>query len=172
MYDISLTIHFDALTFLSFFISKIDFIFDITISFFDDTVSPPAFDRSGGIDYYNALSSSPDTDYLRLPLVATNLDSSNQVLFPDVNRMTFFAMSQGVVGANGKPFSDTILYDEERVVERYGLTPAQVADFKMTIDGALAAANGIVYFQTPDFALQRVNAATGSVLPAISLKGP
>ena len=30
----------------------------------------------------------------------------------------------------GKPFSDTVLYDEAGVVERYGLTPAQVADFK------------------------------------------
>ena len=30
----------------------------------------------------------------------------------------------------GKPFSDTILYDEEKVIERYGLTPAQIADFK------------------------------------------
>ena len=49
---------------------------------------------------------------------------------------------------------------------------AQLADFKMAIDGALAAANGIVYFQTPDFALQRVNVASGSVLPAISLRGP
>jgi len=30
----------------------------------------------------------------------------------------------------GKPFSDTVLYDEEKVVERYGLTPSQIADFK------------------------------------------
>ena len=30
----------------------------------------------------------------------------------------------------GKPFSDTILYDEEKVIERYGLSPAQIADFK------------------------------------------
>ena len=30
----------------------------------------------------------------------------------------------------GKPFSDTVLYDEAKVVERFGLVPAQVADFK------------------------------------------
>ncbi|MFA5368092.1 MAG: DNA polymerase I [Dehalococcoidia bacterium] len=30
----------------------------------------------------------------------------------------------------GKPFSDTVLYDEEKVVERYGLSPSQIADFK------------------------------------------
>jgi DNA polymerase-1 len=31
---------------------------------------------------------------------------------------------------SGKPFSDTILYDEEAVRERYSLTPEQVADLK------------------------------------------
>jgi DNA polymerase-1 len=30
----------------------------------------------------------------------------------------------------GKPFSDTVLYDEEKVVERYGISPSQIADFK------------------------------------------
>jgi hypothetical protein len=43
---------------------------------------------------------------------------------------------------------------------------------KMGINSALAAANGIVYFQTPDLTLQRINVATSAVLTAISLKGP
>ena len=30
----------------------------------------------------------------------------------------------------GKPFSDTVLYDEGKVEERYGLTPRQIADLK------------------------------------------
>ena len=30
----------------------------------------------------------------------------------------------------GKPFSDTIVYDEERVSERYGISPSQIADLK------------------------------------------
>ena len=30
----------------------------------------------------------------------------------------------------GKPFSDTVLYDEGKVEERYGLTPQQIADLK------------------------------------------
>jgi len=30
----------------------------------------------------------------------------------------------------GKPFSDTVLYDEGKVQERYGLTPKQIADLK------------------------------------------
>jgi hypothetical protein len=72
-----------------------------------DTVSPPAFDRTGGINYYDGLSSSPDVDYLRVPIIASTLDSSDPTLFPDVNRMTFFAMSQGATGVNGKPFGPT-----------------------------------------------------------------
>ena len=30
----------------------------------------------------------------------------------------------------GKPFSDTVIYDEERVSERYGISPSQIADLK------------------------------------------
>ena len=30
----------------------------------------------------------------------------------------------------GKPFSDTVIYDEERVMERYGISPSQIADLK------------------------------------------
>lgn len=71
-----------------------------------DTVAPPAFDRSGGIGYYNALASSPNIDYLRVPLVAASFDSSDAIKFPNGNRCSFFAMSQGTVGVHGKAFSD------------------------------------------------------------------
>ena len=66
-------------------------------------VPPPVFGRSGGMSYYNSLSSSANFDYLRVPLEATNqaLASGNSVL-------TFFAASQGTVGVNGKLFSDTV----------------------------------------------------------------
>jgi len=30
----------------------------------------------------------------------------------------------------GRPFSDTVIYDEERVMERYGISSPQIADFK------------------------------------------
>jgi len=30
----------------------------------------------------------------------------------------------------GRPFSDTVLYDDEKVVERYGISPPQIADLK------------------------------------------
>jgi eukaryotic-like serine/threonine-protein kinase len=48
----------------------------------------------------------------------------------------------------------------------------ELYNFKKDINSALAVADGVVYVQTPDFALQRINASTGALLPAISLKGP
>lgn len=47
----------------------------------------------------------------------------------------------------------------------------QLADIKSEIDGPLTAVAGIIYVQTRDIALQRINAANGSVLSPISLKG-
>jgi len=74
----------------------------------DDPVSAPTFDRSGGKSYYDGLGLSATRDYLRVPLTASLLSSSDETLFPDGNVMTFFAQSQGVTGANGKAFSDTV----------------------------------------------------------------
>jgi outer membrane protein assembly factor BamB len=48
---------------------------------------------------------------------------------------------------------------------------AQLADLKLEVDGPLTAYQGIIYLQTQDIALQRINAASGAVLPPISLKG-
>jgi hypothetical protein len=72
----------------------------------DDVVPAPTFDRSGGLSYYEGLSVSPTKDYLRVPLTAATLTSSDAEQFPDGNVMTFFAMSQGVVGVHGKAFDD------------------------------------------------------------------
>lgn len=69
-------------------------------------VPVPSVTRAGGIAYYNSLGGTPDNDYLRVPLTAFTVDSSDAELFPQGNRMTFFAMTQGVVGVHGKPFSD------------------------------------------------------------------
>lgn len=71
-------------------------------------VTPPAFDRSGGKSYYDGLSSSGDRDYLRVPIVAAQLDSTDLTNFPDGNRITFFAQTTGVAGVHGKTFSDTV----------------------------------------------------------------
>lgn len=71
-------------------------------------VSPPTFDRSGGKSYYDGLSGSATRDYLRVPIVAALLDSTDTDLFPEGNRITFFAQTTGVSGVHGKTFSDTV----------------------------------------------------------------
>ncbi len=71
----------------------------------DDPVTTPIFDRSEGLSYYDDLTSSPDVDFIRTPIVAATIDSSDTDQFPDVNRMTFLAMTSGIVGINGKAFS-------------------------------------------------------------------
>lgn len=73
-----------------------------------DPVSAPAFDRGPdeGVNYYNGLSGSGDRDYLRVPLLATTSDSTDEAKFPHGNRPSFFAQTTGVEGVHGKPFSD------------------------------------------------------------------
>lgn len=68
-------------------------------------IIPPAVSRADGIAYYNGLSSSPDTDFLRLPLLVNpTVDASS----PDYesNQATFFAESEGTAGFFGKAFSE------------------------------------------------------------------
>lgn len=65
-------------------------------------VSPPTFDRTRTVTYYDDLASSPDTDYLRVPLTATQVLSSGEDLTN--NEMVYFARSSGLVGVHGKPF--------------------------------------------------------------------
>lgn len=69
-------------------------------------VPPLERDPSMGVAYYDDLATSPDTDYLRVPLVAGTLNSSDATNFPKGNSPTFFAQSTGLVGVHGKPFSD------------------------------------------------------------------
>jgi hypothetical protein len=73
-----------------------------------DTVPPPTFTRDAdqGIAYYDALAESGNQDYLRVPLTAGTLLVSDETNFPYGNQPTFFAMTQGLVGVNGLPFSD------------------------------------------------------------------
>lgn len=62
-----------------------------------DTVAPPTFDRTADISYYQNLSGS--LDYLRVPLIATTMSSSDATLYPNNNVATFFAQSSGTTGA-------------------------------------------------------------------------
>lgn len=84
----------------------------------DDPADIPAFnadDPAAGIDYFNGLIDSADRDYLRVPLIAATLSSTDETRFPSPkgNLMTFFAQTQGVVGTHGKSFSDV---DNSKVV--------------------------------------------------------
>lgn len=73
-----------------------------------DPVTPPSFTRDAGegVDYFNSLATDPDRDYMRVPLVAARLDTSDETNFPHGNMPTFFAQTTGVTGVHGKPFSD------------------------------------------------------------------
>lgn len=67
-------------------------------------ITPPAVTRADGIEYYNGLSASVDTDFLRLPLlVNASLEASDTDY--ESNQATFFAESEGTSGFNGKAFS-------------------------------------------------------------------
>lgn len=72
-----------------------------------DVVSVPSYDRSGGISYYDNLVSSVDTDYLRVPLTAAVLSSSDESKYPIGNQLNCFATTAGVLGVHGKTFSDS-----------------------------------------------------------------
>lgn len=73
----------------------------------DDPVTIPSFDRGPGTGqaYYAGLATSPDRDYLRVPIISGTLASTDLVNYPHGNVITVFAQSAGLVGVNGKPFS-------------------------------------------------------------------
>lgn len=71
-----------------------------------DAVSIPTFQTTDGISYYNDLSSSPSRDYLRVFLSGANVSTSDVAQWPSGNVSQFFAMSTGVAGVHGKPYSD------------------------------------------------------------------
>ena len=65
----------------------------------------PAVDRNEGRSYYDELLTSSNRDYLRVPLIATTLTSTDEIQFPAGNRVTAFAQTEGVTGVHGKVFS-------------------------------------------------------------------
>ncbi len=74
----------------------------------DDPVTAPTYDRSGGLTYYDALASSGDTDYLRVPIIASTVTSTDADKFPLGNLATFYGQTAGTVGVHGKQFSDLV----------------------------------------------------------------
>jgi hypothetical protein len=77
------------------------------------SVAPPAFDPDDGVEYYDALASSPNRDYLRVPIEATpNIvvaPGYEALLPPDQgNRVIFAVQTGGTQGVHGKPFSEGV----------------------------------------------------------------
>jgi hypothetical protein len=68
-------------------------------------VSPPTATRDEGGSYYEDLLVHATRDYLRVPLTALTLTSTDEDKFPFGNRVTAFAQTAGVAGVHGKTFS-------------------------------------------------------------------
>ena len=68
-------------------------------------ISAPSYTRADGRAYYAGLESDPTRDYLRVPLIASPLSSSDEATYPKGNVNTFYAMTGGAVGVGGRAFS-------------------------------------------------------------------
>lgn len=78
----------------------------------------PTYDRTRNIDYYNALSGT--RDFLRVPLTAAILNTSDATRFPNGNQPLFFARSQGLQGVHGLPFDsahNSVIYGAALVAQ-------------------------------------------------------
>jgi len=73
-----------------------------------DPVTAPTPVRNEDVTYYTSLSSP--RDYLRVPMLATDIKSSDEtgLTAPKNNIAVFLAQSSGTLGENGLTFSDTV----------------------------------------------------------------
>ena len=72
-----------------------------------DPITPPAYDRSDGIAYYNGLSGSPDTDFLRIPITILPTYSASGADYNN-NQVSLYTMSEGTAGFFGKLFNESV----------------------------------------------------------------
>lgn len=77
---------------------------------FDNSGAPvtaPSYDRDGATSYYSNLNSAyPTRDYLRVPIVSSAGEKSDEDLFTLNNIAVFHARTAGTTGVHGLPFSD------------------------------------------------------------------
>lgn len=73
-----------------------------------DVAPVPTYDRedSSALNYYLGLASSPSNDYVRVPMIAATISSTDVSIWPLGNHISFFAMTQGSVGEHGKELSE------------------------------------------------------------------
>ena len=69
------------------------------------TPSTPTVDRTDGLSYYTDLATSLTRDFLRIPITAASLDTSDAILFPDDNIARFYAIATGTAGVYGKTYN-------------------------------------------------------------------
>jgi hypothetical protein len=104
-----------------------------------DPVSPPIFNRTRNVQYYDDLVGNATRDYLRVPLIASQVLSTGSGL--SNNQIVFFARSSGVTGVHGKPFS----YAANSVI--YG---ASLVAFIDATDATQDLLFSSFYFDVPD----------------------
>ena len=67
----------------------------------------PTVGRDENLSYYNGLNAGDaDRDYLRIPLISTQLSSTNTANWPLGNEAEFSAQTAGATGVHGNTFSD------------------------------------------------------------------
>lgn len=73
----------------------------------DDTVDPPSFARSHeeGVDYYLDLRDSSDRDYLRIDVIAPQVRSSDEAVYPLGNQLVLYGVATVNTGVGGKSFA-------------------------------------------------------------------
>ncbi len=66
---------------------------------------PSSIERDEGRSYYDAMASDPNRDYIRVPVVATAIDSTDTSDYPAGNRVSFIAQTVDGDGVHGNTFS-------------------------------------------------------------------
>lgn len=74
-----------------------------------DPADEVTFGFSDSVEYYTALSGSSDRDYIRAPLTVSepSIETGMEETFPKGNKINAYAVTSGIVGVNGKPFSES-----------------------------------------------------------------
>lgn len=85
-----------------------------------DMIPPPTFDRSGGVSYYNNLSSPKD--FLRVPITISPTIISSDPSKYQGNQITFFTVTEGAAGEHGVIFDNA----SNSTVYGYGLVSSPV----------------------------------------------
>jgi hypothetical protein len=72
-----------------------------------DPADEIVFDFADGVEYYTGIGGS--RDYLRAPLTLSEpyIQSGQELLFPKGNAIKGYATTNGIMGVNGLPFSET-----------------------------------------------------------------